>query len=103
LWWSFKWHGQCTSGPHLASLIIVLIFNIGQWIKDNMVAPRYIGNAVGLHPVIIFVSIMIGARLDGMLGIIFAIPAASVVNVVYQHLWASKSSRQLAEQGPTVI
>ncbi len=84
-------------------VIIVLIFNIGQWIKDNMVAPRYIGNAVGLHPVIIFVSIMIGARLDGMLGIIFAIPAASVVNVVYQHLWASKSSRQLAEQGPTVI
>lgn len=84
-------------------VIIVLIFNIGQWIKDNMVAPRYIGNAVGLHPVIIFVSIMIGARLDGMLGIIFAIPAASVVNVVYQHLWASKSSRQLAEQGPTII
>lgn len=84
-------------------VIIVLIFNIGQWIKDNMVAPRYIGNAVGLHPVIIFVSIMIGARLDGMLGIIFAIPAASVVNVVYQHLWASKSTRQLAEQGPTVI
>ncbi|MBA3860327.1 MAG: hypothetical protein C0507_25755, partial [Cyanobacteria bacterium PR.3.49] len=52
-------------------LILFAIFNGLQWLKDNLVAPRYIGNVIGLHPVMIFIAIMIGARLDGMLGIIF--------------------------------
>jgi len=67
-------------------LILFAIFNGLQWLKDNLVAPRYIGNVIGLHPVMIFIAIMIGARLDGMLGIIFSLPAACVVNVVMNNL-----------------
>lgn len=81
-------------------ILLVAIFNVAQWLKDNTIAPRYIGNAVGLHPVVIFIAIMIGARMDGMLGIIFAIPAASVVNVVYKHLWANARSKNIMEELP---
>jgi len=81
-------------------LLIVVIFNVGQWIKDNLIAPRYIGNAVNLHPVIIFISIMIGARMDGILGIVFAIPAASVVNVVYQQLTLAYRQKKEANSLP---
>lgn len=69
-------------------VILLIVFNIAQWVKDNLVAPRYIGNKIGLHPVMIFIAIMIGAKLDGMLGIIFSIPAASALNVIYQQLTA---------------
>jgi len=65
---------------------LLLVFNIFQWLKDNLVAPRYIGNKIGLHPVVIFIAIMIGAKIDGMLGIIFAIPVASALNVVYRYM-----------------
>ncbi len=34
----------------------------------------------------VFIAIMIGARLDGMLGIIFSLPAACVVNVLFNNL-----------------
>ncbi|MBI5172806.1 MAG: AI-2E family transporter [Candidatus Obscuribacter sp.] len=88
-------------------LLIVVIFNVGQWIKDNLIAPRYIGNAVNLHPVIIFISIMIGARMDGILGIVFAIPAASVVNVVYQQLTLAyrqkKEANSLSEPASPLV
>lgn len=67
-------------------IVLLVVFNVAQWVKDNLVAPRYIGNKIGLHPVMIFIAIMIGAKLDGMLGIIFSIPAASALNVVYQQL-----------------
>ncbi|MBX9941627.1 MAG: AI-2E family transporter [Candidatus Obscuribacterales bacterium] len=82
-------------------LIILVVFNVGQWIKDNLVAPRYIGNKVGLHPVTIFLAIMIGARLDGILGIIFAIPMASVVNVIYQQLLFDHRNRKA--QSATIV
>lgn len=67
-------------------LIIFVVFQGLQWLKDNIVAPRYIGNVIGLHPVTIFIAIMIGAKLDGMLGIIFALPVACVINVALNHL-----------------
>ena len=67
-------------------LIITLIFQVIQQVKDNVVAPKYIGNVIGMHPVVIFIAIMIGARLDGILGIIFALPVACVINVFMHHM-----------------
>ncbi len=71
----------------LTQLVIVfLVFQAFQWLKDNIIAPRYIGNVIGLHPVTIFLAIMVGARVDGVLGIIFALPAAAAINVLINHI-----------------
>lgn len=70
----------------LQLLVIILIFQVFQQIKDNVIAPKYIGNVIGVHPIIIFIAIMIGARLDGICGIIFALPVACVLNVIIAHL-----------------
>lgn len=67
-------------------VIVLAVFSIFQWLKDNIVAPRYIGNVIGLHPVVIFIAIMVGARVDGMLGIIVALPVACIINVFFKHL-----------------
>lgn len=67
-------------------LLVVVIFNLFQWLKDNFVAPRYIGNVIGLHPVMIFIAIMVGARLDGMAGVICSLPVACVINVLINHV-----------------
>jgi len=74
------------AGRFVQVLIVLAAFGICQWLKDNIVAPRYIGNVIGLHPVVIFIAIMIGARLDGMLGIIVSLPVACIVNVFFKHL-----------------
>lgn len=67
----------------LTQVIIVLACFSGlQWLKDNLVAPKYLGNVIGLHPVIIFLAIIVGAKVDGWLGIIFALPAACVIDVL---------------------
>ena len=49
-----------------------------QQVKDNLVAPRIMGNLTGLSPVIIFVSLILGAKLGGLLGVILAIPLTGV-------------------------
>lgn len=50
-----------------------------QQVKDNLVAPRIMGNLTGLSPVVIFISLLIGAQLGGFLGVILAIPLTGVV------------------------
>ena len=77
-------------------VVLTIIFAVLQQFKDNVVAPRYIGNVIGLHPVMIFLAIMIGARLDGTLGIIFSLPVACVATVFFNHLKISWKEEEAA-------
>lgn len=49
-----------------------------QQVKDNLLAPRVMGNLTGLSPVIIFISLILGAQFGGLLGVILAIPLTGV-------------------------
>lgn len=52
-------------------------------IIDNGITPRVLGNLVGLNPIWIILSLLIGAKVAGFLGIILAIPLAGTIqNVV---------------------
>jgi predicted PurR-regulated permease PerM len=80
-------HGTILPGERIAQIVVLtLIFMVLQQIKDSIVGPKYMGNVIGLHPVMIFAAIMVGARIDGMLGIILALPAAAVLSVIMAHL-----------------
>lgn len=83
-------------------LILFIAFNLVQWIKDNVIAPRYIGDVIGLHPVVIFLAIMIGARMDGMLGIIVSLPLACVVNVIFRQALRSARETRAVPAGVTI-
>ncbi|MBE9237939.1 AI-2E family transporter [Anabaena aphanizomenioides LEGE 00250] len=48
-------------------------------INSNIVAPRLLGNLTGLNPVWVVISLLIGAKLGGVLGLLVAIPIASFI------------------------
>ncbi|MBD2022328.1 AI-2E family transporter [Leptolyngbya sp. FACHB-36] len=50
-----------------------------QQILENFVAPRVLGSVTGLNPVWVFVSILCGARIGGLLGVVVAVPTAVVI------------------------
>lgn len=61
-----------------------------QQILENLVAPRILGSVTGLNPVWIFISILTGVRVGGLLGAIVAVPTAVVIKNI---LGAVRSSR----------
>lgn len=60
-----------------------------QQIIDNFIAPRLLGEFIGLNPVWVLVSLLIGARVGGILGLLIAVPIAgfvkSTTDVFYQN------------------
>jgi predicted PurR-regulated permease PerM len=50
-----------------------------QQILENLVAPRILGSVTGLNPVWVFISILTGARIGGLFGVIVAVPTAVVL------------------------
>lgn len=58
-----------------------------QQVKDNLVAPRIMGNLTGLSPVIILSALLLGAKIGGLLGVILAIPLTGVVKSIAEILF----------------
>ena len=40
-----------------------------------VLAPRVMSSAIGLHPLLVFVGILAGAKLAGLWGAVFGVPA----------------------------
>ena len=53
-----------------------------QTIKDNILAPKVVGDVMGLHPLVIILALLICAQVAGLLGVLLALPLASAVNVI---------------------
>jgi len=62
-----------------AALPVLVIMIVGWFVLMNIVQPRLMAEAVGLHPVVVLGSVLIGSKLAGIPGAIFGIPVAAVV------------------------
>ncbi len=65
-----------------ATIPVLLIMGISMLLVMNLVQPRLMGDAVGLHPVVVLGSVLVGAKIAGALGAIFAVPVAAVLAAV---------------------
>ncbi|OUL26510.1 AI-2E family transporter [Nostoc sp. RF31YmG] len=52
---------------------------IVQQILENLIAPRILGSFTGLNPALVVISVLTGARIGGLLGVIVAVPSAVVI------------------------
>jgi predicted PurR-regulated permease PerM len=65
---------------------------IVQQILENLIAPRILGSFTGLNPVWLLISVLTGARISGLLGVILAVPTAVVVKTALSALRSTNSS-----------
>jgi predicted PurR-regulated permease PerM len=73
----------------LTALYTLIVFVIIQQIENHVLVPLIVGRSVGLHPVIVIISLLVGAQAGGLLGILVAVPAAVVLQEVVDN-WAGK-------------
>lgn len=72
-----------------------------QTIKDNIVAPKVVGDVMGLHPLVVLISILMFTRMFGLVGTIFAIPITALAYSVWQYLiaqWEPEFDQGLSDQ-----
>ena len=60
---------------------------LNQFLFDQIVLPRVLGGAVGLHPVVSIFAMVAAGHLFGLVGVILAVPAAASVATVLHHLY----------------
>jgi predicted PurR-regulated permease PerM len=63
-------------------LMVAGVFVIGNLLEGNVLAPKLVGEKIGLHPVWVIFALLAGGSLFGFLGILLALPVAAVIGVL---------------------
>lgn len=86
-----------TEGPETAIIVGLIIVGM-QSLENWFLVPRVMRGAVGLTPMTVFVAILAGTELMGVVGAILAIPIAAGVQVVLTDLMDERRSRMSSDQ-----
>jgi predicted PurR-regulated permease PerM len=70
-------------------------------IKDNFILPKVVGEVMGLHPVVVIFAILICAKLGGVMGVVLALPVASVLNLFLRHCFHPPADAEDLLEEPT--
>jgi predicted PurR-regulated permease PerM len=74
-----------TISPTKALLTLVLGVTVNA-VVGNVITPRIQGQAVHVHPMLVFLAVVTGGELFGIPGVILAVPAMAVLRVLYDFL-----------------
>jgi predicted PurR-regulated permease PerM len=88
--WGDIWH---------VVLVTIVFFGI-QNLEAIFIAPRIVGNSVGLHPMTVIVSIFVwGILIGGLLGPIMAVPLTATLKVLLaRYVWRGRLRERVEEQ-----
>ena len=75
--------------PFPRTYVILIYFIIIQLIESNILGPRIVGHAVGLHPVASILALIVGVQLFGPFGALLATPILAAVWVVVTSFYRS--------------
>lgn len=76
-----------TTQGFITALLVLIYFAFVHIIEGEVVGPRIVGIAVGIHPAVSLVALIAGAELFGIWGALFAAPLAGVIQSLVATFW----------------
>ena len=67
------------------ALPAVILMGVGWILVMNALQPRLMQEAVGIHPIVVLGSVLVGSKIAGVTGAIFGIPVAAVLSAFFFH------------------
>ena len=64
--------------------LVVIVFMFGQFVEGNILAPKLVGDKVGLHPVWLIFAMFAFGYLLGFVGLLIAVPLAAAIAVLFR-------------------
>jgi predicted PurR-regulated permease PerM len=83
-----------------AGIVLIVFFVVYQQLENQVLQPLVYGRTVQLSPLIVLISVLMGAELAGVIGALGAIPIAGAIQVVVVDWLAQRRRKILEPPGP---
>ena len=80
-----------------ATIVWIVFIIVWQRIEDYVVQPLVYGRALKVNPLVTIVSLLIGAKLLGILGMLLAIPTAAAVHIILRDWWSARGESRKSD------
>ena len=84
------------------ALVTGVLFLAIQQLEGNVLTPRIQGQAIRVHPILVFLAVTAGGELVGLVGVIFAVPVLAIARVLFDFLRVRLHLRGTARSTATV-
>lgn len=71
------------------ALLLILMYIVIQQLDSFLIAPKIVGDKLGLHPVTIIITLIVCSKLFGFISLFFAIPLIAVLKIILISLYES--------------
>lgn len=78
------------SGEFISAFWAILGMLAVQQLDNILLAPKIVGDSVGLHPVFIMVAIIMGGNLGGLIGMLIAVPTAASLKILLSNWYNNR-------------
>ena len=82
--------------PFLVAVMVLISLQIIHWAEGKIIVPTVVGHSIGLPPLVVILSLMVGAELMGIAGMFLAVPTAAMLKVIVNYYLKSGSSEKEA-------
>lgn len=69
--------------------LVVVVFTVAQFVEGSVLTPKFVGDRIGLHPVLVIFAVMAFGQLFGFFGVLLALPAAAVIAVFVRYAYSN--------------
>lgn len=69
----------------------------------SVIGPRLMANVIGIHPLFVFLALLIGARIAGFWGVLLAMPLAGIANTFARYIYQVTQGRRTREEADQLI
>jgi predicted PurR-regulated permease PerM len=82
--------------------VFILVLAVQQ-VLLNVVGPRIMSRSIGIHPMFVFLALLLGAKLAGFWGVFLAVPVAGIINTFLRYSYELAAGRRTRVQAATLI
>ncbi len=81
----------------VTAVLVLAYFALVHVVEGDLVGPRIMGRAVGIHPAIALLALAAGTELFGLWGALFGAPIAGLIQAIVTAIWRELQTARMLE------
>jgi predicted PurR-regulated permease PerM len=78
-----------------ATIVWIVFIIVWQRFEDYVIQPLVYRRSVKVNPIVTIISLLVGAELLGILGVLLAIPSAAAIQIILRDWWATRKPQAM--------
>ena len=79
--------------PFTSALLVIAILVGLQIVVMNVIAPKIMSDALGIHPLLVLLAVLVGTKVAGITGAFFGVPVVAVLNAMAFYFFRNYRTR----------